>query len=557
MAWYSHGLDETAGCGYSAHVIGVAASPTDLRFAAEFFELFKTPWEPIVPGRRYPVILTTVANAEDHDTELLLVYSASELAIDRDTTAPVQRIDGPVAAIWDRFTFPIYGRVARFDDRCGEPALTLDGACIAYRRQAGQRTMLRIGYDLFREVQHLLGEGQPTDYAPTPTLELHIAFLRHVLRDSGVSFVEIPPQPHGFDFACCLTHDLDFHGIRRHRLDRTLAGFVARASFGTLADLVRGRRSLTEAVRNWLALLTLPLVFIGLAPDPWNPFEAYARADGGRRSTFFLAPFKGLAGVSPNGEIEPRRAIAYQASEIREPASRAVDRGSELGVHGIDAWRDPEAGRAEMREVTALTSRQTAGVRMHWLYFDAESPRRLEAAGYEYDATWGYNDAVGYRAGTSQVFRWPASDDLLELPMSIMDTALLYPRRMGLSQTEALRRCAQMVANARRFGGTLVINWHDRSLAPERQWGRVYRGLLAEVERDSRVWFATAAEVVAWYRWRRSMRFTWESRSGAVTVAATAPRPTVPAATIQCHRAHATAIEQQCFDGGEPTRLTL
>ena len=29
----------------------------------------------------------------------------------------------------------------------------------------------------------------------------------------------------------------------------------------------------------------------------------------------------------------------------------------------------------------------------------------LDEAGFEYDSTVGYNDAVGYRAGTSQVFR--------------------------------------------------------------------------------------------------------------------------------------------------------
>ena len=60
----------------------------------------------------------------------------------------------------------------------------------------------------------------------TPTLELHIALLRHLLLQSGVSFVEIPPRPGDYDFICCLTHDVDFFGIRRHKWDRTLAGFV-------------------------------------------------------------------------------------------------------------------------------------------------------------------------------------------------------------------------------------------------------------------------------------------------------------------------------------------
>ena len=46
---------------------------------------------------------------------------------------------------------------------------------------------------------------------------------------------------------------------------------------------------------------------------------------------------------------------------------------------------------------------------MHWLYFGDDSPKTLEAAGFDYDSTCGYNDAVGYRAGTSQVFLWSSA----------------------------------------------------------------------------------------------------------------------------------------------------
>ena len=63
---------------------------------------------------------------------------------------------------------------------------------------------------------------------------------------------------------------------------------------------------------------------------------------------------------------------------------------------------------------------------------------------------------------------------------------------MELTSEAALQGCRRIVAYARRFGGTLVINWHDRSLAPERLWNRGYRDLLNEIETGGRVWFATA-----------------------------------------------------------------
>ena len=76
---------------------------------------------------------------------------------------------------------------------------------------------------------------------------------------------------------CCLTHDVDFFGVRRHLFDRTLAGFALRASIGTLIDVVRGRRPFSEALRNWMAVLSLPLIFAGLVADPWNAFLTTTR----------------------------------------------------------------------------------------------------------------------------------------------------------------------------------------------------------------------------------------------------------------------------------------
>jgi len=317
---------------------------------------------------------------------------------------------------------------------------------------------------------------------------------------------------------------------------------------------------LAEAARNWAALVSLPLVFLRLLPDFWRPFEDYAKVEGGQRSTFFLVPFKGQPGVAPDGTADATRAVPYQISEIATEAKNAERMGSELAVHGINAWRDADAGRAEMRQLTALTGQETAGVRMHWLYFDADSPRRLEAAGFDYDSTWGYNDAVGFRAGTSQVFRLPASENLMELPLSVMDSALFYRARMGLAREEALRLCVHIVATAMRYGGTLVINWHDRSLAPERLWGRFYRTLLKDVTSGNRVWFATGGEAVAWFRWRRSIRFTREAHSGVVTVAASAPLREIPAAVMRISRPTRTstaALEEFRFEGRDPIRVEL
>jgi hypothetical protein len=140
---------------------------------------------------------------------------------------------------------------------------------------------------------------------------------------------------------------------------------------------------------------------------------------------------------------------------------------------------------------------------MHWLFFDENSPVKLEEAGFSYDSTSGYNETPGYRAGATQAFKPPGVTHLLELPMHIMDTALFYPAHMNLSPRQATAVIDELVTNVRRFGGALTINWHDRSIAPERLWGDVYAKLVDDLKQMG-AWFPTATQAVSWFRKRRS-----------------------------------------------------
>jgi hypothetical protein len=535
-------------------MIGVSVSQTDLEIAEELFELFKTPWEPVVPARKYRIVLCTGECLADIDAELFLVYGSGEVAANCECKIATEQVDGPVEVEWRGSTFPIYGNVALFTSaysRC----LAHRGRSVECVYRCGSRLVRRIGYDLFHEIRYLLTHGQPPSQALIPTLERHIELLRQLLRESNIPFAEILPRPDGYDFICCLTHDVDFFGIRRHKFDRTLLGFLYRASLGTVVGLLRGRRSAVDVARNWMALLFLPLVFARLTRDFWTPFEDYARVEQERPSTFFLVPFRGRPGVAPDGSIATMRAVPYQVSEIEGDARIALTRGTELAVHGIDAWHDADIGRAELRELTDATGQNSAGVRMHWLYFTADSPRHLEAAGFDYDSTWGYNDAVGYRAGTSQVFRLPGSERLMELPLSIMDSALFYSGRMCLAREAALQLCRQIIADSRRFGGVLVVNWHDRSLAPERLWDRCYRELIKEIGEAERTWFVTAGGAVNWFRWRRAIRFTAQPDAGGIGVAVSAAPGAMPAAVIRIHRP--TGMTDIRFDGRESVTLDL
>ena len=144
---------------------------------------------------------------------------------------------------------------------------------------------------------------------------------------------------------------------------------------------------------------------------------------------------------------------------------------------------------------------------MHWLYFDALSLAKLEEAGYTYDSTFGYNETVGYRAGTLQPFRPPWTKKIWELPLHIQDTALFYPDRMGLDESEAFEYVSRVIDDAVAHGGVITINWHHRSIAPERLWDGFYLRILDELKRRGGC-FVCASDAINWFQVRRGVRLS-------------------------------------------------
>jgi hypothetical protein len=526
-------------------MIGVIADAAEHEVAREFFELFKTPWEFFREGREYDVLLYT-GNCEFEATaKLVIFYGARKLQCDDERQIGATR-EPESACIFSCHTgrIPIYGGVITFAGK-SDGLLRVEGTreCAAYVEQKGGVSRARIGYDLFDEVRTLLTVGQPHGNANIPTLELHIALLRNLITGCGISLVEIPPVPEGFQFIACLTHDVDHPSVRNHNLDHTIVGFLLRATFGSLVDAFLGRMSIGDMIKNWVAVLKLPFVYIGLAKDFWADFDdRYLKLEQDLPSTYFLIPRKNYPGKRLDGSAPALRASRYEAKELADIISRLRMAGREVGLHGIDAWVDGASGSAELEEIRRLTGVAEIGVRMHWLYFSEKSPETLEKAGAAYDSTVGYNETVGYRAGTAQAYKPLEAERLLELPMHAMDTALFYLSYLALPPRKASARLRQLVDTAVQYGGCLTINWHDRSLGPERFWGGCYRDLIQDLKNRG-AWFATAGQAVAWFRKRRAAVFESNSNEPfGIRVKHPAPSDDkLPALRLRVHKAKMSA----------------
>ncbi len=448
----------------------------------EFFELFKTPRTEAGSGR-FDVALVPIGTEQAlEDCRLIVRYPRN---------APVIADSRGVIATLDANKVPIYGPLAE------------DAAVVS--SQPGQ-TVVTLGYDLFGEIEHLLTNGQPSERAAFPTIEIHIDAVRGWMLDAGVPVVEIPPVPNGYDSMTCLTHDVDFFNIRDHGLDHSVLGFLYRATIGSLMDAVRGKIPWRRAGRNLLAALGLPLVWLGLNRDPWNCFDEYADLEREFGSTFFIVPFAHRPGRNVEMDDPSRRATRYQLEQVQPHLQKLAAEGFEIGLHGIDAWIDSDSALEERNRISECCGTDVRGVRMHWLLYGPDSPTVLESSGFDYDSTWGYNDTVGFKSGTAQAFKPLTTASLLQLPLVMQDTALFYPAYLGLDEASAWDRYTDLSSSVSKHGGTLTTLWHMRSLAPERLWGDFYGRVLA----DRKTTYAgPARDIVAWYRRRRDARFVW------------------------------------------------
>ncbi|HXY55773.1 MAG TPA: hypothetical protein VEM40_14000 [Nitrospirota bacterium] len=492
-------------------MIGVIARDNQRAVVEEFFQLFKTPWEFWREGSEYSTIIITCRTDDVPSAALVILYCSETTPYDIRTGIRPISCESRELLENEKFIFPVYAGLSIFKIK-EIPLLHIKakGLCAGYmREQKGQR-ICRIGYDLFDEIAYVLTKGQPLEFATIPTIEIHIAFLKRCILDAGIPIIDIPPVPYGYHFMVCLTHDVDFIRMKDHGIDHSVIGFLLRSLLRPSLRDSQSKIRWSRLLRNWKAVLMMPFAYAGVVRDPWYDIDCYQKIEKDIPSTFFFVPRKDYTGKAADKKLtKPMsyRSIRYDVKDYAPELKKLAHEGREIALHGIDAWRDAKSASTERDVIRGITGDNVAGVRMHWLYFADCSPEAIGKSGLFYDSSLGYNDAAGFRSGTTQVFCLDGHGNVYELPLNIMDTALFSRDRMGLSEYHAMQACRKVIECFRISGGVLTINWHTRSLRPERNWDGFYCELIQMLKAE-RAWFAVAKLAVEWFRRRRTLNFS-------------------------------------------------
>ena len=282
-----------------------------------------------------------------------------------------------------------------------------------------------------------------------------------------------PPRWRGSRFSVALTHDVD---VPWKWTRKGLKGAAARAK----SDLAQ--RRVGSGLRELRGLAGAPVHKV-TGTDPYWSFDRILEDERrcGASSTFFLLAdhaheFDGAA-VESYERLRPRLVQTLQ------------DADAEVGLHGSYSAADDPARIAREKERLERLSGPLRGQRYHYLRVDPHrNLRTLEAAGFRYDSSLGFGDAVGFRAGIAHPFRpWDfereAPLDLIEVPLAAMDVTLSAERYLNLSVDQAERRLTSLLDWAAQHGGGFAVLWHseqyDSALLPG--WDRLYRRLLEGV----------------------------------------------------------------------------
>ena len=313
------------------------------------------------------------------------------------------------------------------------------------------------------------------------------------------AIVPLPLWPNGKRYAALLSHDVD------------------EVRFGSLVEAAR-LLALTSGPRSYALRAGLTQAARGLAglggADPYWNFERWVAAEesrGFRSSFYFCAP-----SPARRHEYDARYRFGDRVDfegargTVSELLTRLAGRGFDVGLHGSYlSHRDGDDLARQRAQIEGASGRPAAGTRQHFLRFDiARTWRAQEEAGFAYDSTLGYNEAVGFRAGIAAPFApWDAgagrSHRLLELPLTMMDGTLF--RALGLDRAQAAERVRQHLRAVAAAGGLAVLLWHPNG-ASERHfpgWWDAWEAAL-ETLAASGAWVATGQEMAQWWTKRAS-----------------------------------------------------
>jgi hypothetical protein len=156
--------------------------------------------------------------------------------------------------------------------------------------------------------------------------------------------------------------------------------------------------------------------------------------------------------------------------------------GFQIGLHGsYYSAKDPELLRKERDQLSFYLKHEITHGRQHWLnYYESITPYSHENL-FQTDATIGWNDIMGFRAGIASQYR--PYDHLNQrafnyycIPQVLMDSQFFDYK----NEWNSIAHAKRIIDNANHYSNMAhyYISWNPRTAHNDYQWHYIYEELL-------------------------------------------------------------------------------
>jgi len=262
--------------------------------------------------------------------------------------------------------------------------------------------------------------------------------------------------PDGYEFALCLTHDVDrpyktyqslYYALTRRDPTHLLDIAPSRTPYWTFDQLLAFEREL--GVRSAFYILDEQSLFADRPPMEWLTKTGWQLYAG-------------------------RYTLEDQAiQDLLETLSKG---GWEVGLHGsYEAVDNRKRLQTEKSNLESVLGQSVAGGRQHYLRLERpETWEHYRDIGLQYDTTLGDPEEYGFTHGYHP-FR-PFDDAFVVFPLTVMEQALPDPVD---SFDRAWRACDDLLLEAQENDAVMTVLWHPRHFSRDHPgYGRLYRRLV-------------------------------------------------------------------------------
>lgn len=275
----------------------------------------------------------------------------------------------------------------------------------------------------------------------------------------------------GESFCVCLSHDVD----RTKKTFQFLTHFLKCLNGMDLESAIYHMRSVFQKSHYW-------------------NFEKIMEIERnlGLRSTFFF--------LNETYPFHPFKISSWRLSlgyyDLFEPNLQRVireldSRGWEVGLHGSYlSFKDVNLLKKEKSDLESIIGHPILGVRQHYLNLDQYTWTRQAEAGFLYDASFGFNDDIGFKENRFHPFKPIKDRDFYVIPLALMDSCVMGKKNPIEEVINVIRLAEEKCA-------CLVLNWHQRMFNEKEFPGymEIYLRLIEEC-RSRKAHFCTIGEYV-------------------------------------------------------------